>query len=387
MRKVLVVTSTRADFGILSNLTKLLEKDKSIDMSLVVTGSHLIKSKNSSFTEIKRQKLKSKKILKIQIKNENLGDTLNIFSKSIVKFKKTYEKIRPDLVLILGDRFEIFASALSAFFYRIPIAHIHGGEVTSGAMDDSIRHSITKISNLHFVTNKENYKRVNQLGENNKNIFLVGSLSSENIKKSKFLKKKELEKKFNIKFKNKNLLITYHPVTLQKDFGKKDFKKMLNVLKKYNEFGIFFTASNADVANNFFNKEIKNFVKKNKNTYLIESFGRENYFSMLRIVDCIIGNSSSGVLESTAFKLPAINIGSRQEGRVKNKNILNLKSEFKENELKKKISQSISVKFNKGLKDLRDKNYRGNTSKKIFKIIKNFKYEDIKKKSFYDIKF
>ena len=387
MRKVLVVTSTRADFGILSNLTKLLEKDKSIDMSLVVTGSHLIKSKNSSFTEIKRQKLKSKKILKIQIKNENLGDTLNIFSKSIIKFKKTYEKIRPDLVLILGDRFEIFASALSAFFYRIPIAHIHGGEVTSGAMDDSIRHSITKISNLHFVTNKENYKRVNQLGENNKNIFLVGSLSSENIKKSKFLKKKELEKKFNIKFKNKNLLITYHPVTLQKDFGKKDFKKMLNVLKKYNEFGIFFTASNADVANNFFNKEIKNFVKKNKNTYLIESFGRENYFSMLRIVDCIIGNSSSGVLESTAFKLPAINIGSRQEGRVKNKNILNLKSEFKENELKKKISQSISVKFNKGLKDLRDKNYRGNTSKKIFKIIKNFKYEDIKKKSFYDIKF
>ena len=387
MRKVLVVTSTRADFGILSNLTKLLEKDKSIDMSLVVTGSHLIKSKNSSFTEIKRQKLKSKKILKIQIKNENLGDTLNIFSKSIVKFKKTYEKIRPDLVLILGDRFEIFASALSAFFYRIPIAHIHGGEVTSGAMDDSIRHSITKISNLHFVTNKEHYKRVNQLGENNKNIFLVGSLSSENIKKSKFLKKKELEKKFNIKFKNKNLLITYHPVTLQKDFGKKDFKKMLNVLKKYNEFGIFFTASNADVANNFFNKEIKNFVKKNKNTYLIESFGRENYFSMLRIVDCIIGNSSSGVLESTAFKLPAINIGSRQEGRVKNKNILNLKSEFKENELKKKISQSISVKFNKGLKDLRDKNYRGNTSKKIFKIIKNFKYEDIKKKSFYDIKF
>ena len=387
MRKVLVVTSTRADFGILSNLTKLLEKDKSIDMSLVVTGSHLIKSKNSSFTEIKRQKLKSKKILKIQIKNENLGDTLNIFSKSIIKFKKTYEKIRPDLVLILGDRFEIFASALSAFFYRIPIAHIHGGEVTSGAMDDSIRHSITKISNLHFVTNKENYKRVNQLGENNKNIFLVGSLSSENIKKSKFLKKKQLEKKFNIKFKNKNLLITYHPVTLQKDFGKKDFKKMLNVLKKYNEFGIFFTASNADVANNFFNKEIKNFVKKNKNTYLIESFGRENYFSMLRIVDCIIGNSSSGVLESTAFKLPAINIGSRQEGRVKNKNILNLKSEFKENELKKKISQSISVKFNKGLKDLRDKNYRGNTSKKIFKIIKNFKYEDIKKKSFYDIKF
>ena len=387
MRKVLVVTSTRADFGILSNLTKLLEKDKSIDMSLVVTGSHLIKSKNSSFTEIKRQKFKSKKILKIQFKNENLGDTLNIFSKSIIKFKKTYEKIRPDLVLILGDRFEIFASALSAFFYRIPIAHIHGGEVTSGAMDDSIRHSITKISNLHFVTNKENYKRVNQLGENNKNIFLVGSLSSENIKKSKFLKKKELEKKFNIKFKNKNLLITYHPVTLQKDFGKKDFKKMLNVLKKYKEFGIFFTASNADVANNFFNKEIKNFVKKNKNTYLIESFGRENYFSMLRIVNCIIGNSSSGVLESTAFKLPAINIGSRQEGRVKNKNILNLKSEFKEIELKKKISQSISVKFNKGLKDLRDKNYRGNTSKKIFKIIKNFKYENIKKKSFYDIKF
>ena len=276
---------------------------------------------------------------------------------------------------------------MSAFFSKIHIAHIHGGEVTSGAFDDAIRHSISKLSNSHFVTNKEHFKRVNQLGENPKNIYLVGSLSSENIKKNVNKTKKQIEEKFNLKLRKINFLITFHPVTLQKDFGKKDFIKMLNVLKKYKKYGIIFTSSNADVANNFFKRETNKFVKKNKNAYFIESFGKDYYFSLLKIINCMIGNSSSGILESAAFKLPVINVGDRQEGRFNNQNIINLKSNYAENQLGKKINQAISLKFTKKLKNLKDLNYRGNSSNKILKIIKNLNLKKDNLNKFYDIKF
>lgn len=386
-KRILVVTSSRADFGILSNLINLIKNDKSLILELIVTGSHLSKKKNSSISEINNQKIKIKKILKINFKNNNLSDTVSIFTKSITKFKKTYDLIKPNLILILGDRFEIFASALAAFFYRIPIAHIHGGEVTYGAFDEAIRHSITKLSNFHFVTNKEHYKRVNQLGENPKNIYLVGSLSSENIKKNVNKTKSQIEEKFNLNLKKINLLITFHPVTLQKNFGKKDFVKMLNVLKNYKEYGIIFTSSNIDVANNFFKKETKKFVQNNNNAYLIESFGKDYYFSTLKIINCMIGNSSSGILESSAFKLPVINLGNRQEGRSKNKNIINLKSNFTESEFRRKLNYAISLNFKKKLRNLQDSNYRGNSSYKILKIIKNLNFNKVNLKKFYDIKF
>lgn len=386
-KRILVVTSSRADFGILSNLINLIKNDKSLILELIVTGSHLSKNKYSSISEINNQKIKIKKILNINFKNNNLSDTVSIFTETIIKFKNTYDLIKPNLVLILGDRFEVFASALAAFFYRIPIAHIHGGEVTYGAFDEAIRHSITKLSNFHFVTNKEHYKRVNQLGENPNNIYLVGSLSSENIKKNINKTKSQIEEKFNLKLKKINLLITFHPVTFQKDFGKKDFVKLLNVLKNYKEYGIIFTSPNIDVANNFFKKEIKKFVQNNDNAYLIESFGKNYYFSTLKIINCMIGNSSSGILESSAFKLPVINLGNRQEGRSKSKNIINLKSNFTEIEFRRKLNYAISLNFKKKLINLQDTNYRGNTSYKILKIIKNLDLKKVNSKKFYDIKF
>lgn len=386
-KKILVVTSSRADFGILSNLIYLINKEKNLNFKLAITGSHLSKKKHSSILEINNLNIKNKKILNINFKNNSLDDTINIFTNSITKFKETYSSNKPDLIIILGDRFEIFAAALAAFFYRIPLAHIHGGEVTTGAFDDAIRHSITKLSNFHFVTNKEHFKRVKQLGENTKNIYLVGSLSSENIKKNINKTKNQIEDKFNLKLKKKNFLITFHPVTLQKDFGKKDFIKLLNVLKGFKEYGIIFTSSNYDTTNNFFTRKIKAFVKKNKNAYLVESFGKNYYFSILKIINCMIGNSSSGILESSAFRLPVINIGNRQDGRFKNKNIISLKSDFRKNELIKKINQAISHQFVKKIKKIKDLNYRSNSSFKILKIIKKLDLKKVTPKKFYDIKF
>ena len=340
MRKVLVVSSSRADFGILSNLLKLIQKDKSLKLQFVITGSHLKKGKFSSLNEIIQNKIKISETLNIQTKNQNLNETVKIYSNSLVKFKKIFNRLKPDLILILGDRFEIYAAALSAFFSRIPIAHIHGGEVTLGALDDSIRHSITKLSNFHFVTNKEHFNRVKQLGENPKNIFLVGSLSSENISTSNYLKKKELQKKINFKFRKQNILVTFHPVTLEQDYGKNAFLNLLKFLRGLKKIGILFTSPNLDVKNNFFLTKIKKFVKINKNSILINSMGRSIYFSILNIIDCMIGNSSSGVLETPKFKLPVINIGNRQTGRFQNKNIINLDSNFRVQNIKKKLYQA-----------------------------------------------
>ena len=386
-KKILVITSSRADFGILSNLIKIIDNDSSLNLQLIVTGSHLNKYKNSSLKEITEQKIKIKKIIKIDMKNNSQMDTIKICSELLIKFKKTYDKIKPHLILILGDRFEIFSAALSAYYSRIPIAHIHGGEVTEGAFDEAIRHSITKLSNFHFVTNNEYYKRVIQLGENPNNIFLVGSLGSENIRKNILISKKVLEKKFNFNFKKINVLFTFHPVTLQKDYGKKDFLQSLKILKKCKNFGILFTSPNSDVSNSFFKKEIKKFVINNKNAVYIENMGKNNYFSVLKIIDCMIGNSSSGIIESAAFSLPVINIGNRQKGRKMNKNIINLKSNFNANKFKSNLNQAISIQFKKNLKNIKDLNYKKNTSLNMLNIIKKINYTQIQPKKFYDIKF
>ena len=203
MRKILVITSSRADFGILSNLIKQIEKDNLLNLKLLVTGSHLNKTKGSSIDEIVQSRIRVNKYMNLNMKNENLRDTIKICADSLIKYKKIYDKLRPHLILVLGDRFEIYSAVVTAFFSRIPVAHLNGGEVTHAAQDDSLRHSITKLSNIHFVTNREHFKRVIQLGENPARVHLVGSLSSENIKKSIFKSKRYLENKLKFKFKKK----------------------------------------------------------------------------------------------------------------------------------------------------------------------------------------
>jgi GDP/UDP-N,N'-diacetylbacillosamine 2-epimerase (hydrolysing) len=287
-------------------------------------------------------------------------------------------------MVILGDRYEMLAAAVASHISQIPIAHIHGGEVTAGAIDDAFRHSITKMSILHFVANKIYKNRVIQLGENPDNIFIVGGLGIDSIKNTKLLTRLQIKNKLKLTFSKKNIIVSFHPETLNQEKATKHLTELLGALRTLKDTSIIFTGPGADTQNNTIKKTIKGFVKKRKNTFYFDSLGQTNYFSILKIVDCIIGNSSSGLLEVPTFKKATINIGIRQKGRIKSNSVIDcpIKKEF----IIKSINKIYSNKFIKSLKRCKNPYGSGGACKKIVKIIKKFKFKKNLDKNFYDIK-
>ncbi len=375
MKKILFVSSSRADFGLLKNV--ILETQKlSKKTSLMVTGSHLSSGFGKTYSEIKKNKINKvvkKKLLK---KSFNDSNTSLYIAESIKLTADVIKKLRPGVLVILGDRYELLGSALAAMSFRIPVAHIHGGEITQGAFDDSIRHAITKLSHLHFPIHDKYKKRLIQLGENPKSIFNYGGLGAHNILKSKLLTKTKLEKIFKIKFKKKIILVTFHPVTLEKNKSKFQIKNLLKFLNSLSDMTIIITGSNFDNENHVIKKEISKFLKKKK-VYYFQSLGNLAYISLMKLAYLVVGNSSSGVLETPSFGTRTINIGTRQRGRILSKNIVNSDYSFK----------SIQKAYNK----VKKKNFktkspflRKDTPIKIAKKIINFEYN--LKKDFYDIK-
>jgi len=301
---------------------------------------------------------------------------MSILSKSISFLIK---KDKPDLFIVLGDRYEIFAVALSAYLNKVPIAHIHGGEVTQGSLDDGFRHCISKMSNLHFVSHNAYKKRLMQMGENPKTVYNVGSLGVENIYKTKLLSKEQLEKSLKINLK-KNILIVCLQPEITKTLTVNLVNETLSALKLYNDKSIIFTMPGADLYNDIIFKKIFNFTKKNSNCVLFKTLGSQKFLSFLKIADIIIGNSSSGILEMPTFRKPTINIGDRQKGRVKSNSITDVSS--KKYLIKRKIDFIYSKKFNS--KNIINPYKKLNTSKKIISVIKNINLEKYKNKKFYD---
>ena len=385
IKKILVFTSSRADYGIMSSLIKKFSRNKNFNLYLIVTGTHLDKSYGYTLSESESDKVKVKKKIKIKTDIKNSLDIINSSSDLLTKFSKTLKKVKPDVVLILGDRYETFVAAISSYILKYPIAHIHGGETTFGSQDEGFRHSITKLSNIHFVTNKTYYNRVLQLGESPKNIYLVGSLGSENIKFFKKVKKFQ-NKKLRFNSSKKNLLITFHPETMEKDNGRGTFNTLLNFLMKLENYYIIFTSPNADSNTSHFKKKINYFIKKKKNCSYIRSFGKNNYYSLLKNVDCMIGNSSSGIIETPLFNLPVINLGNRQKGRVMPKNIINISNNITNKKLKKSLELALSQNFKKRIKGIKDPNYKKYTSDNIIKIIKKINFNKFKIKEFHDFR-
>ena len=365
-RKICVITGSRAEYGLLYCTIKKIEKDPNLFLQLVVTGSYLSKDHGSTIKEIINDKVKIASKVNLYISGDKPKNISRYIGLAIKKLSEEYAKLKPDLILILGDRYEIFAAASAAMIAQIPIAHIHGGERTSGLIDEAIRHSITKMSHIHFAATKLYKKRILQLGENPKNVYCVGAPAIENINTIKYIPRKKLEKELEIKFGSKNLLITFHPVTLEKDFGLWQFKNLLTVLSRLNNsYKLFFTFSNADMGGKKINNEILKFVKTRSSAKVFQSLGRSRYLSLLRIVDGVVGNSSSGLIEVPSFKIGTINIGNRQGGRVFGKTVLNtLPSE-------KNISLSINKLFNKKFSLLLSKSKNpydyGSASKKLLK--------------------
>ena len=375
--KIFLVTSTRADFGIFKNLISDLKKNNYFNLKIIATGTHFSKKHGFSFSEIKNQKVEIYK--KIVITNnasspKSLLNDMSILSKSISFLIK---KDKPDLFIVLGDRYEIFAVALSAYLNKVPIAHIHGGEVTQGSLDDGFRHCISKMSNLHFVCHNAYKKRLIQMGENPKTVYNVGSLGVENIYKTKLLSKEELEKSLKINLKKNILLVCLQP-EITKTLTTNLVNETLSALKFYNDKSIVFTMSGADLYNDIIFKKIFKFTKRNSNCVLFKTLGSQKFLSFLKIADAIIGNSSSGILEMPTFRKPTINIGDRQKGRVKSNSITDVSS--KKYLIKRKIDFIYSKKFNS--KNIINPYKKLNTSKKIISIIKNINLQKYKKKNF-----
>jgi len=377
--KIFLVTSTRADFGILKNFISNLKKTNYFNLKIIATGTHFSKKHGFSFSEIKNQKVEIYK--KVVITNnasspKSLLNDMSILSKSISFLIK---KDKPDLFIVLGDRYEIFAVALSAYLNKVPIAHIHGGEVTQGSLDDGFRHCISKMSNLHFVSHNAYKKRLIQMGENPKTVYNVGSLGVENIYKTKLLSKEELEKSLKINLKKNVLLVCLQP-EITKTLTINLVNETLSALKFYNDKSIIFSMPGADLYNDIIFKKIFKFTKRNSNCFLFKTLGSQKFLSFLKIADVIIGNSSSGILEVPTFRKPTINIGDRQQGRVKSNSIIDVCS--KKYLIKKKIDFIYSKKFNS--KNIINPYKKLNTSKKIISIIKNINLEKYKNKKFYD---
>ena len=380
-RKICFVTSNRADYGQLKDLILLVKKDKNLKLQVVVSGSHLIKKLGYTLKDLIKDKLKINFKVDLKIKNYSKKNICTYTGDAIKKFSSCFIKLNPDIIVVLGDRYEIFSAVTAALILDIPIAHLHGGEVTSGVIDESLRHSITKMSDIHFAANNKFKKRIIRMGENPKNVYNVGALTVENLNNFNFVNKKNLEKILNVNFLKKNLLITVHPEK-SLDITKKLINNLLYSLKKLNNTLLIFTSSNPDAYSNLINQKIKRFVKGSKNSIYIANLGYKNYISCMKICDGVIGNSSSGITETPKLKVGSINIGQRQEGRPLSRSIIQVFPD------KKKISKAIKKLYSKYFKNkifLTNNYYKSiNTKFKIIKILKNKKLEKIKTKRFID---
>tara|TARA_B100000029_G_scaffold516583_1_gene631436 strand:- start:2062 stop:3222 length:1161 start_codon:yes stop_codon:yes gene_type:complete len=383
-RKICLITGSRADYGLLYGLMRSIDKDKDFLLQVIATGMHLSPEFGLTYREIEKDGFEINKKVEMLLS----ADTPSSISKStglgLLGFSDAFEDLSPDIAILLGDRFEILASALALTFSKIPFAHLHGGESTEGAFDESIRHSITKMAWWHFVAADEYKQRVIQLGENPKKVFNVGGLGVDIIRRTKLLSKNELEQKTDIRFAKKNLLITFHPVTLDRNSSQKDFNALISVLKDLKDSFLIFTMPNADSEGRIIKNIINDFVSvHSKNSIAFETMGNLNYLSTLQFVDAVIGNSSSGLTEAPTFKIGTINIGDRQKGRLKSKSVIDCKPNKKS--ISKAIEDLYSREFQKSLFDVENPYGDGFASEKIISILKKETIPKELKKKFYDL--
>lgn len=384
MKKIAVITGSRADYDLLYNIIFFIKHSKKLKLQLYVTGAHLKKKYGLSINQIIRDGFKINSRVNILQNSDTQYSVINSISSGIRNFSLAFQKSLPDLLLVLGDRYEIFSAVISAAHLKIPIAHISGGESSEGNIDEAVRHSITKFSHYHFVANKSYRNKVIQMGESPKTVFEVGGLGIDNIKNIIFLKKKQIEKVLNFKFMRKNILLTYHPVSyLTEKNNYLELKSILKAIDYFHDFGVIITFPNADFYNQKIIDTLLNYSKKNKNVKLYKYLGREKYLSCLKEVDLVIGNSSSGITEAPFLGTPTINIGIRQDGRAKSTSVID--SGALPYLIVKNIKKALSKKFKK--KIINQKSFYGDgfASKKILKILEKKINKDILIKKFHYI--
>jgi len=384
MRKICVITGTRAEYGLLQYLMEGIQKAHDLELQIIATGMHLSPEFGLTYQEIEKDGFAINQKIEMLLSADSSSSITKSTGLGMMGFADAYEALKPDIVVVLGDRFEVLAAGIAALFAKIPIAHIHGGETTEGAYDEAIRHSISKMAWWHFVAAEEYKRRVIQLGEHPDRVFNVGGLGVDVINKTNLLSKKDLSSKTGIQFDDKNLLVTFHPVTLENNTSEKQCQALLNVLGKMQDTYIIFTMPNADTGGRIIKEMVIDFVKRNSNRSIsFESMGQLNYLSTLQFVDGVIGNSSSGLAEVPTFKIGTVNIGDRQKGRLKAKSIIDC--EPTEESIKLAIETLYKNDFQEKLKDVKNPYGEGMATEKILDILVTNPIPSEPKKIFYDL--
>jgi GDP/UDP-N,N'-diacetylbacillosamine 2-epimerase (hydrolysing) len=382
-RKICIVTGGRADYGLLKWVMQGIKSDSDLVLQLLATGSHLSPIHGETYREIESDGFIIDYKIAILSEDDSPVGIAKSISKAVTSFSEKLAILKPDVVVLLGDRYEIFAAAAAALVSRIPVAHIHGGETTLGAFDESLRHSITKMSHLHFVSTKEYGRRVVQLGEIPSRVFQVGGLGVESIHKLNLLGRQELEASLGIKFNLKNLLITFHPVTLEDGTAEVQMNELLSALSELKDTTKIFTLPNADTGGLTIIRMIMEYVSQNENAHCYPSLGQLLYLSTVAQVDLVIGNSSSGIMEVPTFKKGTLNIGERQTGRIQAQSIVNC--EPRKECILEGIRKLYSSDFQSGLVHTINPYGDGFASEKILKVLKSVSLDGLLKKVFHDL--
>ena len=322
-KKIAVFTGTRAEYGLLFQLMKRIQSSQSLDLQIIASGMHLSPEFGLTFEQIEKDGFSIDKKVEMLLSSDTSLGVVKSMGLGLISYGEALEELKPDMLVILGDRYEAFAMASACLILKVPVVHLHGGEITQGAFDESIRHAITKMSSLHFTSTEQYKNRVIQLGERPERVFNVGGLGIENIKQLDLLDRKDFEKSIDFELGQRNLLVTYHPVTLEENGALQEFDYLLQALNQLEATKIIFTMPNSDNNSRAIIQKIENYVNSNKDkACCFTSLGQLRYLSALKHVTAVAGNSSSGVIEVPSFEIGTLDIGDRQKGRIKGESVV-----------------------------------------------------------------
>ena len=383
-RKICIVTGTRAEYGLLYWLMKEIQASKKLELQLIVTGMHLSPEFGLTYQQIEQDGFNIDRKVEMLLSSDTEVGVTKSMGIGLMGFAEAFSAIKPDLLVLLGDRFESFAAASAATVAKVPVAHLHGGETTEGAIDEAFRHSITKMSHLHFTSTDIYRQRVIQLGEQPDKVFNVGAIGIDNIKRLELLERTEFEKEIGFSLNKRNLLITFHPVTLEDSTAESQFSELLSALDILEDTNLIFTKANADPDGRIINTMIEQYVSHNKEKSIaFTSMGQLRYLSAMQHVDGVVGNSSSGLLEAPTFRVGTINIGDRQLGRVRAASVID--TDTGAVNIKRSFDRLYSTTFQHHLATITNPYGNGGTAEKIVSIIECLDDKQILKKRFYDL--
>jgi len=362
MREIAVVTVARSDFGIYLPLLKAIRANPDLRLRILVSGTHLSPEFGLTVREIEEAGLEIFERIESLIASDTPAAIAKSIGLGVLGFAQLFSRYKPDILMVLGDRFDMLPAAIAALPFRIPIAHIHGGEVTEGVIDEAIRHSLAKMSHLHFVAIEPYAQRLRQMGEEDWRIVVSGALSLDLIRSSKLLSAEQILKRFGIDVRKPSLLVTYHPVTLEVEDTERQITHLLEALGKL-DVPCLFTYPNADTHGSFIIHAIEDYCQTHPQSTVVENAGQQEYWSLMARVSAMVGNSSSGIIESASFALPVVNVGSRQAGRIRPRNVIDCG--YERDEILQAIRQAIDPEFRAGLGDLSNSYGDGHAAERI----------------------